>query len=185
MTRAGAALLIFFSLAACDEGSKLDSDNPFAPGPAAKGESVDGLVVGHRLMDAQEYELAIQAYSRAALEHGLSAEVLAGIGSANLGLGRLDTAERQLRKALEKDERSPEIWNNIGVILIEKDEVAEAEQMFRRAYALDNGESDAIRDNLRLALAKSENSAYDETTEQDYKVVRRGSGDFKISQIPY
>ena len=30
--------------------------------------------------------------------------------------------------------------------------------MFRKAYALDNGESDSIRDNLRLALAKTEKS---------------------------
>ena len=55
---------------------------------------------------------------------------------------------------------------------------------FRRAYALDNGESDSIRDNLRLALAKLENSDYGDAQEQDYKVVRRGSGDFVIRKIP-
>ncbi|SLN20096.1 Tetratricopeptide repeat protein [Roseovarius albus] len=184
MTRAGAAFAIIFSLAACSEGFNSDPDNPYAPGLAKNEESVDNLLVARRLMYAKEYELAIDAYSRAALENGLSSDVLAGIGTANLGLGRLDTAERLLRQALEENETSPEIWNNIGVILIEKGEIPEAEQMFRRAFALDNGESDAIRDNLRLALAKSENSAYDGTIEQDYKVVRRGSGDFTISQIP-
>jgi hypothetical protein len=61
---------------------------------------------------------------------------------------------------------------------------AEAEQVLRRAYALDSGESDAIRDNLRLALAKSENSAYDAQIEQDYKVVRRGSSEYLIRKIP-
>lgn len=184
MTRAGAAIAIIMSLAGCGEGFNSDPENPYAPGLAKNGESVDNLLVARRLMDAQEYELAIDAYSRAAIDEGLSSDILAGIGTANLGLGRLDTAERLLRKALAEDERSPEIWNNIGVILIERGEIPEAEQMFRRAFALDNGESDAIRDNLRLALAKSENSAYDGNTEQDYKVVRRGSGDFKISQIP-
>ena len=55
--------------------------------------------------------------------------------------------------------------------------------MFRRAYALDDGESDSIRDNLRLALEKSENPDYDER-EQDYKLVRRGSSDYLIRKIP-
>ena len=108
----------------------------------------------------------------------------AGLGTANLGLGRLGQAEELLRSALELDKDSPEIYNNLGVVLIEKDKNAEAEQFFRRAYALDNGESDSIRDNLRLALAKTEDSAYGDAKEQDYKLVRRGSSDFLIRTIP-
>ena len=185
MTRAGAILVLSIALAAgCSQGVSRDSDNPFAPGVAPRGEAVDGLIVGHRLMAAREYELAIDAFSRAALDHGMSAEVLAGLGSANLGLGRLGTAERLLREAIEKDEKSPEVWNNLGVVLMERGEMAEAEQVFRRAYALDNGESDSIRDNLRLALAKSEISDYGEELEQDYKLVRRGSSDYLIRKIP-
>jgi Flp pilus assembly protein TadD len=185
MTRAGAILVLSIALAAgCSQGVSRDDDNPYAPGIAPGGEVVDGMIVGHRLMAAGEYELAIDAFSRAALDHGMSAEVLAGLGSANLGLGRLGTAERLLREAIEKDEKSPEVWNNLGVVLMEKGEIAEAEQIFRRAYALDNGESDSIRDNLRLALAKSEISDYDQEPEQDYKLVRRGSSDYLIRNIP-
>jgi Flp pilus assembly protein TadD len=183
MIRAGAVLTFVITLAACSDDASTDG-NPFAPGLASTGEAVDGMIVGHRLMDAGEYELAIDAYSRAALEHGMTADVLSGLGSANLGLGRLGTAERLLRDALEKDETSPEIWNNLGVVLMEKGETSEAAQVFRRAYALDNGATDSIRDNLRLALAKSENSYYNETQEQDYKLVRRGTGDYLISRIP-
>jgi len=182
MIRTGVVLTFVIALTACSE--EAPQDNPFAPGVAAHGDAVDGLVVGHRLMDADEYELAIDAYSRAALEHGMTADVLSGLGSANLGLGRLGTAERLLRDALEKDERSPEIWNNLGVVLMEKGETSEAAQAFRRAYAFDNGATDSIRDNLRLALAKSEKSYYNETQEQDYKLVRRGTGDYLISRIP-
>jgi Flp pilus assembly protein TadD len=145
---------------------------------------VDGLLVGHRLMDAGEYELAHKAFTRAAVTHGMTADVLAGLGSANLALGRLGTAERLLRKAIESADASPEMWNNLGVVLVEQGQYPEAEQILRRAYALDNGESDAIRDNLRLALAKTENSDYGETEEQDYKLVRRGSGDYLIRKIP-
>ncbi len=182
MIRAGALLITCIVLAAC--GGNVSRDNPYAPGVAKRGDAVDGLIVGHRLMDAGEYDLAIDAYSRAALEHGMTAEVLAGLGSANLGLGRLGTAERLLRRAIEQDEASPEIWNNLGVVLMEKGEIAEAEQMFRRAYAFDNGESDSIRDNLRLALEKSEKTDYGAEEEQDYKLVRRGSSDFLIRPIP-
>ncbi|MDM8168590.1 tetratricopeptide repeat protein [Roseovarius sp.] len=182
MIRARAVFLTCIALAACSEG--VSRDNPFAPGIKSGAEAVDGMLVGHRLMDAGEYELAIDAYSRAALQQGMTAEVLSGIGTANLKLSRLHTAERLLRQALDKDERSPEIWNNLGVVLMERGEIAEAEQVFRRAYALDNGQSDSIRDNLRLALEKSEISEYTPEEEQDYKLVRRGTSDYLIRKIP-
>ena len=182
MKHTGALLVIILTLAACSQGPSRDS--PYAPGLKKNGEAVDGLVVGNRLMAAGEYDLALDAFSRAALTHGMTSDVLAGLGTANLGLGRLNQAEELLRRALEQDEKSPEIWNNLGVVLIEKGKNAEAEQFFRRAYALDNGESDSIRDNLRLALAKTEDSAYAETQEQDYKLVRRGSSDFVIRKTP-
>ena len=101
--------------------------------------------------------------------------------------GRLETAERLLRRAVEAEDATPEFWNNLGVVLVEKGEYAEAEQMLRRAYALDSGESDAIRDNLRLALAKSANSVYGEDAiqaNQKYKVVRRGGGSYLLRTIP-
>ena len=100
-----------------------------------------------------------------------------------LGLGRLGQAETLLRRAIATDEAIPETWNNLGVVLMEKGDAAEAEQIFRRAYALDNGESDSIRDNLRLALAKIENQGYDEA-DQEYKMVRRGSSEFLLRRIP-
>lgn len=185
MTRAGVGLILSLTLVAgCGQGISRDADSPFAPGVSTKGEAVDGLLVGHRLIAAGEYELAISAFSRAAIDHGMTADVLAGLGSANLGLGRLHTAEKLLREAIEQDEKSPEIWNNLGVVLLERGETGEAELVFKRAYALDNGESDSIRDNLRLVLAKSENSVYGTTLEQEYKLVRRGSSDYLIRNIP-
>ena len=182
MTRLSAILAMFLALAACAEQGV--PDGLYAPGIAKNGVAVDGATVGHRLMHAREYELAIKAFSRAALEQGLTSEILLGLGSAYLGLGRVGQAEKLLRQSIEKDERAPEAWNNLGVTLMEQGEISEAEQVFRRAYALDNGESDAIRDNLRLALAKQENQLYVEETKQDYKLVRRGSSDYLIRTIP-
>jgi Flp pilus assembly protein TadD len=178
-------LILMISLTACTTGGLGRSpDSPFAPGIAPGKQSVDGLLVGHRLMDAGEYELALDAYTRAALDDGLTVDVISSLGSANLALGRLGQAEKLLRRAIATDEAQPEAWNNLGVVLMEKGNILEAEQFFRRAYALDNGESDAIRENLRLALAKAEKAEYAEVQEQEYKLVRRGSSDYLIRQIP-
>jgi cytochrome c-type biogenesis protein CcmH/NrfG len=85
-----------------------------------------------------------------------------------------------LRRAVREEPDRPESWNNLGVVLMETGQTAEAAQVFRRAFALDNGESDAIRDNLRLALAKMENSQYDAEVQQEYKLVRRGGSEYLI-----
>ncbi len=183
--RSMAVLLGILALAGCLGAPQ--PQGPYAPGPVPGADAVDPLLVGHRLMDAGEYELAQRAYSRAAVGQGMTGDVLAGLGTANLALGRLGTAEKLLRRAVETEDATPEFWNNLGVVLMEKGEFLEAEQMLRRAYALDNGESDAIRDNLRLALAKSEISVYgaeEEQANQEYKVVRRGGGSYLLRTIP-
>ena len=173
--------LFLIGLAACGPGGFSTSDDTvFAPSVDPRGAVVDQLTVGHRLMAAGEYELALSSFSLAAAEQGLTPEVLLSLGSANLALGRLNQAEDLLRRAAKDAPESPDTWNNLGVVLIEKGETAEAAQVFPRAFGLDNGESVAIRDNLRLALAKLENSQYDAEIEQEYKLVRRGSSDFLI-----
>jgi Flp pilus assembly protein TadD len=160
------------------------SGNSSAPPGLDPGEtSVDGLLVGHRLMAAGEYELALRAYTRAAAEQGVNVDVLSAIGSANLRLGRLGQAERILRRAIEEDETFPPAWNNLGVILMETGRYGEASRVFQTAFALDNGESPEMRENLRLALAKLENPAYSvETT--DFALVRRGTGEYLLLTTP-
>ncbi|ETX14820.1 hypothetical protein OCH239_20935 [Roseivivax halodurans JCM 10272] len=176
-----APFVMIAGLAACSAGGFAETgDRVFAPSVDPRGKAVDGLVVGHRLMDANEPELALEAYLRAAADRGLDGEVLSAIGSANLALGRLGQAERQLRQAVESDEVSPEAWNNLGVVLMERGKTAEASEVFRRAYALDNGESDAIRDNLRLALAKMRDPVYADVEATEYRLVRRGQGEYLI-----
>ena len=174
------SIVLIFGLTACSAGGFSDEPgSPFAPGVDLGAEAVDGVEVGHRLMQAGEYELALEAFTRAALDQGLTPEILTSMGSANLGLGRLGQAEDLLRRAVAEEPEWPEAWNNLGVLLMEQDKIPEAVQIFRKAYALDNGQSDSIRDNLRLALAKSENPD-NVLAEQDYKLVRRGSSDFLI-----
>lgn len=172
-------------LAACQQTGGLGaSDDPMAPpGVDTDAEGVDPLLVGNRLMAAGEYELALRSYTRAAAVHGATVDVLSGIGSANLSLGRLGQAEQILRRAIEVDESFPPAWNNLGVVLMETERYGEASRVFQTAFALDNGQSVEIQENLRLALAKLENPAYsDEDT--NFALVWTGGGTYSLAPLP-
>ena len=148
-------------------------------------EGVDQVLVGDRLMDNGEYELALRAYYRAAAERGLDAELLTAIGSANLRLGRVGQAEQQFRQALDVDASFIPAWNNLGVTLMERGEYGEARRVFEQAFALDSGRSDSIRDNLRLAIARMENNVYTEENNQTGPgLIRRGGGVFVLLSDP-
>jgi Flp pilus assembly protein TadD len=148
-------------------------------------QGVDQVLVGDRLLDAGQYELALRAYYRAAAARGLDAEILTSIGSANLRLGRMGQAEQQFRDAIDVDETFIPAWNNLGVALMERSEWGEARRVFQQAFALDSGRSDAIRDNLRLAIARMENSVYSEDNNQDGPgLIRRGGGVYVLLANP-
>ena len=179
--------LILFGLAACGEPEALEDERVGPappPGTPTVTEAVDGLEVGHRLMAAGEYELALRAYLRAAGEHGANVDVLSALGSANLRLGRLGQAERLLRRALEADQTFVPAWNNLGVVLMETGRTGEARRVFRTAFALDSGRSAEIRENLRLAIEMTEHSEYPAPKEHELRLVRRGSGRFLLLATP-
>lgn len=184
----GLALAVILLATACAPtgGFRTTGDSPFAPsGVDRRQDSVDGLIVGHRLMAAGQYELALRAYYRAGAERGLNADVLSAVGSANLKLGRLGQAEAILREAIDVDERFVPAWNNLGVTLMEQGKVAEARNVFQTAYALDSGSSDQIRDNLRLAIANLAQPAYDAAEDNNtFQLVRRGEGRYLILTTP-
>lgn len=170
------------ALSGCAQGlGNRGGNGPYAPDALPLGEdSVDGLIVGHRLMEAGEYELALKAYTRSVADHGITVDVLSAIGSANLKLGRLGQAEKYLRDAVAKDPDFAPAWNNLGVVLMETGKVAEAARVFRVAYGLDGGKSAAIRENLTLALAKVENISYDAPEDATFALMRRGQGDYLL-----
>jgi tetratricopeptide (TPR) repeat protein len=177
------ALAATLALSACQQAGlgNRDGDGPYAPDALALGEdSVDGLIVGHRLMAAGEYELALKAYTRSAADHGITVDVLSAIGSANLKLGRLGQAERYLRQATKTDTTFAPAWNNLGVVLMETREYGEAARIFRIAYGLDAGKSASIKQNLTLALAKLENISYDAPEDAEFALMRRGRGDYLL-----
>jgi Flp pilus assembly protein TadD len=177
-----ALLLGVIALAgACTPSGQLGLTDPVAPGLDAAADSVDGLIVGHRLMDAGEYELALRAYYRAAGTLGLNVDVLSALGSANLRLGRIGQAEALLRQAIEEDEEFVPALNNLGVVLMERGEYGEARRVFQTAFAIDSGRTDAIRENLRLAIARQEDSVYvEDNNEFRFDLIRRGPGVYEL-----
>lgn len=182
------ALMICSLLAACGNtgglpfGQGLSKGAAAVPGADRRGQGVDGLIVGHRLMAAGEYELALKAYLRAASEQGINVDVLSALGSANLRLGRLGQAEQLLRRALEEDPSFVPALNNLGVVLMEQGKVGEARVVFQQAFAQDSGQSDSIRENLRLAIARSETGVYreGEAEKPAFSLVRRGDGQYEL-----
>ncbi len=175
--------LSILAMAACSGtgGLRTSGKGAFAPpGVDARRDDVDGLLVGHRLMASGEYELALRSYYRAGSERGLTVDVLSAVGSANLKLGRLLQAEKVLRRAIEADETFVPAWNNLGVVLMEKGEYGEAERVFRTAFALDSGQSAAIKENLSLALAKLKDPGYDIANITTFALMRRGTGDYRL-----
>lgn len=174
-------------LTACQPTGGLSNDwegPPPPPGTPRVTEAVDGLIVGHRLMAAGEYELALDAYYRAGAERGITTDVLSAIGSANLKLGRLYQAEEVLRRAVDSDKAFAPAFNNLGVVLMELNEPGEAKIFFKTAFAIDGGISPEIRENLNRAIALTENPAYDDDNNKSYGLVRRGQGRYLLLSTP-
>ena len=147
-------------------------------------EAVDGLIVGHRLMAAGEFDLALREYHRSFATHGPTVDVLSAIGSANLRLGRIHQAEQDLRRAIERDETFVAAQNNLGAVLAEQGKWGEAQLHFRNAFVFDKGRSSEIRDNLRLAIEKTGHSSYTGDEANQLSLMRRGAGRFLLLSTP-
>lgn len=174
-----ALLLAVLALSACTPSGGVSRNLPY--GVDSRGEAVDGLTVGHRLMEAGEYDLALKAYYRAASEQGATIDTLSAIGSANLALGRLGQAETMLQRALEEDPTFVPAMNNLGVVLMERGKLGEARIVFQQAFAQDSGQTDSIRENLMRAIAATEASVYDPTEEEGkFRLVRREKGRYVL-----
>lgn len=177
--------LLFLAACADTAPGRLGGAEGFAPtGSPAGEEAPDGLIVGHRMMANGEYELALKSYTRSAAQQGLNADTLSAIGSANLKLGRLKQARKFLEEAVKKDENFVPAWNNLGVVHASLDDPENAHQAFRAAFALDNGKSEEIWQNLLLAIDNLENKKTPAAEITNFRLVRRGNGRFLLLETP-
>jgi Flp pilus assembly protein TadD len=175
-----ATIVLLIALPGCLPFGTAVPEGPQPPGLDTGGEAVDGLLVGHRFMEAREYEAARKSYLRAAAETGLTADVLSALGAADLKLGRLGTAEDRLREALALEPASVTALNNLGVVLMEQGRFPEASEFFRAAFAADSGKSDDIRANLARALSLKDSVGYVPDEDNGFALVRRGNSEYRI-----
>ena len=148
-----AALLLPALLAACAAVPRtgVGSDALAPPGPATEAGGVDPRIVGDRLLAEGEPALALDAYIRAVGRDGPSPELDLAMAGANIRLGRLGQAERQLRAVLQARPDDARAWNDLGVVLMERGEIGEAVETFRRAAAA-APDNVTIRENLDRAV---------------------------------
>jgi tetratricopeptide (TPR) repeat protein len=149
--------------------------------PPAQEDTRDHFAIAQRLAASGEHDPALRAYLRAALEQGMTSDVLTGLGSSNLALGRLGQAEDQLRLATRRDPANIAAWNNLGVLLMEKGEPGPARGVFQHLVTLEGGDAPEIRSNLELAIARSQTSAYTPPEAGDYVLIRKGGGVYRLS----
>ena len=168
------------ALAGCQESVTTGpATAPLAPGPDPRGARVDPSIVGDRLLAAGEPLLALDAYVEAVGVHGPSPELDRAMAAANLRLGRLGQAERQLRAVVAARPRDAGAWNDLGVVLMERGREGEAERTFRQAFALDPANV-TIRDNLLLAGAALDRTRYEEAGTDAAILTRRRDGTFGL-----
>jgi len=173
-------------LTACNvpKSGMLTGDDLAPVGTPQIEEGIDGLTVGHRLMAAGEFELALKSYTRAINDQGLTADILSAMGSANLRLGRLKQAERYLEQATTQDPDFVPAWNNLGVVQTSLGDYFGARESFRAAFALDNGTSEEVWQNLLLAINNLKNNEAAATDQSNFDLVRRGNGRYLLLEAP-
>ena len=103
---------------------------------------------------------AADAYAAAIALDPLDEEAAAGLAATLRAEGKLADAEGALTRSLENIAKSPVLWNNLGVVRVERGEYAEAVVAFDKALAID-GTFEAARANRARAseLAALEKAA--------------------------
>ena len=178
------SLCVVLASCAPKNGNRLSGSNLTPTGTPQSSETEDGLGVGHRLMAAGEFELALKSYTRAVRDQGLTADVLSAIGSANLKLGRLKQAQKFLEEATDRDPDFAPAWNNLGVTQTSLKNYVGAHQSFRAAFALDNGTSEEVWQNLLLAINNLKNDKAVQSDPTNFDLVRRGNGRYLLLETP-
>jgi len=111
-----AARSLLVALAILTAGCQMQfQDRPGTTAIAAR--SVSPLIVGIRLLAANQHALALDAFNRSITEEGVSANALAGIGVAYHGLGQRKQALKFSQSAVDMDPNSAIARNNLGVLL--------------------------------------------------------------------
>lgn len=101
---------------------------------------------------AEEKKLddAATAFDTALSLDPLNEEAAAGLALVLADAGKLAEAEAALARAIESNAKSPVLWNNLGVVRVQRGSYASGVEAFQKALALDGG-LEAAKANLSRA----------------------------------
>ena len=85
-----------------------------------------------------------------------------------------------MQTAVERDPDFVPAWNNLGVVQLNRGNFIDARASFQRAFALDNGDSEEIRQNLLLAIQINDLNSAEIPEYADFLLVRRGNGRYLL-----
>ncbi len=102
---------------------------------------------------SRDWTRAAQAYGKAASRDAASETAWDGLGRTLAAAGRLDEAESALRRAVDLAPEQARAHNNLGYVLLLKDQPAPALAAFDEALRLDAGHARA-RDNRLEAMTR-------------------------------
>lgn len=176
MMRLAATCLIALGVAAgcVQPGSLADTQGASAPA---------SLAVAIRLLDENQPEMAIDAFSRVIANEGVSAEALVGLGVAYHRTGRQTASVRMFEAGVDFDPNSAEARNNLGVAYYMAEEYVLALSEFERAFAITGGADPTVRFNLGVAeVALASRAEQVEVDDANFDVIQYGHGVFRLEE---
>lgn len=94
------------------------------------------LQLGWLLMQNSEFQGALQAFDTAGQLGAAKIEVAIGLSAALIELNELDTAEQLINSALQEAPQEARLYNNLGLLLQKRGDLAGARELFLKAIEL-------------------------------------------------
>lgn len=115
-------------------------------------ETAVWIALGQTRRAEKRLDEAAAAFAAAIAIDPLDEEAAAGLAATLREEGKLAEAETALTQSLSNIAKSPVLWNNLGVVRVERGAYAQAAEAFEKALAID-GAFEAARANLARASA--------------------------------
>ncbi len=116
----------------------------------APNETSAWTALGQTRVGEKKFDEAATALDTALALDPLDEEAAAALARVLADQGKLTEAEAALAKAIESNAKSPVLWNNLGVVRVERGSYALGVEAFQKALALDGG-FEAAKTNLARA----------------------------------
>ena len=120
-----------------NEATLIDGTDTFAEAFVGEGDA---------LRELEDYQAALQAYTKARNTGMKLARIHFGLGMCHKELGQLDLAVNDFTNALDLDRRDPEILANFGKLYLDVQNPSSALKMLENAADLDEENAELYRD---------------------------------------